>query len=220
MLDDVVHQYAGWLRSAATDLDAVSAEQPRSFASAYGNGREVAVCDLTEAVERVEGRNRQALDEASFHSQDRGASSGSAFFARTWSAGAAKLSQASLDLTRAAEVTAALADARVRAPAIARAFEEQAGAEVDRLLASARAEVSRAIETLRSGADSLTSGRPLPAADLGELLTSPADPQQGPAVERRAAALSRSAPAPAPASTPAVHQAAPVAASATIRGRR
>jgi len=221
MIDGDNHHYASWLRSTATDLDHLLKDLPRSFDSAYGNGREVVVCDLVEAAERVARHHRGALNEASFHSQGRRASAGSAFLLRTLASSASTLAQVSLDLTRAVEAKAHLADTRVRAPSAARALERRTASEIDPLLLSVRADIARAAETMRSGADSLTNGHPLPAPGPAEGLATAARLRQGPTPERQAAVLARSATEPATAAVPPqTAPATPGTAALPTRGPR
>ncbi|MFJ8442849.1 hypothetical protein [Kitasatospora griseola] len=223
MIDENAHNSGGWLRLVATDLDQIREALPRSFDSAYGNGRQIAVCDLVEAVERVGRWHIETLKEASFHSQDRCNSAGSAFRARTWSSAAVALSTVSLDLTRAVEFTSYLAELQVRAQALAHAFEKHARDAVDGALADARSGLDQAVQTMRSGADALACERPLSAPDPAALLA-PTAPARGPESERQEAALFRSAAtAPDAGTTPTARQpnpTGPVTASASARGRR
>ncbi|WP_441245280.1 hypothetical protein [Kitasatospora sp. McL0602] len=216
MLDDDAHHYAARLKSAATELARASARHPYSFSNAYSNGREVAVCDLAEAVERVEFHHRAAISEAGFHSQDPRSSARSSVLAREWSSTGSVLARVSLDLTRAVEVSSHLADARVRAPETASTFEKQAAAEVDRLLANARTGIDRAVDMMFYSADYLTGERPLPAPDLANLFATTREP--GPASERERAALSRSGSSAFPALSPTPH--APTTAPTARRVQR
>ncbi|MER7750902.1 hypothetical protein [Kitasatospora sp. NPDC097643] len=219
MLDDDAHDYAVRLESAATELVRASARHPYSFSNAYGNGREVTVCDLAEAVERVEYHHHAAISEASFHSQDPRSSPRSAVLAREWSSIGTALAQVSLDLTRAVEVASRLADARVRAPETASAFERQAATEVSRLLANARAGIDRAVDMMFDSAHHLTGRRPMPAPDLAALFAETVTEELGPTSQRERAALARSG------STLTVLPAAPTTPTPTAtphspRGRR
>ncbi|MFC8718043.1 hypothetical protein [Kitasatospora sp. NPDC057198] len=218
--DAFPYHYAKWLRTTADEIAVVRTDLPRSFNSAYGNGGPVSVSDLTEAAGRVGHYHREALTEADFHSQGLQAQEYSAFLTRAWTSSAADLVQANLDLTRAADAAAAFADARTRAPDAAPVVEEQTRAGVDRLLYDAQAALDRAVETLRSNADSLAGGRPLPAPAAAEHLASTRKLQQDPTAARRAAALTRST-TPASATDPQ-HPApsTPETAPSSARGRR
>ncbi|RKE22002.1 hypothetical protein [Streptomyces sp. TLI_171] len=222
MINEDVRYHADWLRLAAADLADGQATLPRSFDSAYGNGRRVSVSSLTEAVKQVEWPLlREALREAGFHALSSRPDAATVFLARAWTSVASDLAQASVNFARAADLTAALTDAQMRAPDTAPEVEEQVRAGVDHLLADAHSAVDHAIETMRSTAYALTSGHPLPAPATAEDLASATGLQQDPNAARRAAALTRSTTA--PAATPDPQHPAPAAPEAppsSARGRR
>ncbi|MFC8718045.1 hypothetical protein [Kitasatospora sp. NPDC057198] len=221
MINEDVRYHADWLRLAAADLADGQATLPRSFDSAYGNGRRVSVSALTEAVKQVEWPLREALREASFHALSSRQDAATVFLARAWTSAATDLAQASVNFAGAANLTAALTDAQMRAPDTAPEVEEQVRAGVDHLLTDAHSAVDHAIETMRSNAYALTSGRPLPAPATAEDLASTRKLQQDPNAARRAAALTRSTTT--PAATPNPQHPAPVAPEAppsSARGRR
>ncbi|MFD7736226.1 hypothetical protein ACFV6F_38305 [Kitasatospora phosalacinea] len=164
---------------------------------------------------------REALRKASFHAHAPHPDALSVFLARAWTSAANDLSQASRDFTEAADLTAALADARVRAPETAPAVEEQVRTGVNHFLSEADAAVDRAIVTMQSSYDALTSEHPLPAPATAENLASASGLLQDPNVARRTAALTRSTTT--SASTINAQRpvpAAPGASPSSARGRR
>ncbi|GLW58005.1 hypothetical protein [Kitasatospora phosalacinea] len=221
MLDEDVRHHAETLQTAADGLADGQAVLPLSFDSVYGNGRQVSVSALTEAVKQVEWPLREALREASFHALSSRQDAPTVFLARAWTAAANDLAQASRAFTEAADLTAALADTRVRAPDTAPAVEEQVRTGVDHFLSEADAAVDRAIVTMQSSFDALTSGHPLPGPATAEDLASASGVQQDPNTARRTAALTRSTTTPAAAtdSQPPA-PAAPGAIPAPSRWRR
>ncbi|MFF2819391.1 hypothetical protein ACFVT9_28195 [Kitasatospora cineracea] len=221
MLDEDVRHHAKALQTAADSLADGQAVLPQSFDSVYRNGRQVSVSALTEAVKQVEWPLREALNEASFHALSSRQDAYTVFLARAWTSAANDLAQASRDFTEAADLTAALADARVRAPDAAPEVEEQVRTGVNHFLSEADAAVDRAIVTMQSSYDALTSGRPLPAPATAEDLASASEVQLDPNAARRAAALTRSTTTPASATDPQhPAPAAPGASPSSVRGRR
>ncbi|WP_030459396.1 hypothetical protein [Kitasatospora sp. NRRL B-11411] len=221
MLDEDVHHHAKALQTAVDGLADGQAVLPQSFDSVYGNGRQVSASALAEAVKQVDWPLREALHEASFHALSSRQDAYTVFLARAWTSAANDLAQASRDFTEAADLTAALADARVRAPDAAPAVEEQVRAGVDHFLSEADAAVDRAIVTMQWSFDALTSGRPLPAPATAEDLASASGVQPDPNTARRMAALTRSTTTPATTTDPQ-HPvpAAPETAPSPARRRR
>ncbi|MFJ5879856.1 hypothetical protein [Kitasatospora cineracea] len=223
MLDEDVRHHAEGLSTTANSLADGQAVLPQSFDSAYGNGngRQVSVPALAEAAKQVEWPLREALNEASFHALSSHQDAATVFLARTWTSAATDLARANLGFARAADLTASLADAQMRAPGTALAVEEQVRTEVDLLLSDANAAVDRAIVTMRSNVNALTSEHPLPAPATAEELASAVGVQQDLQASRRAAALTRSTTAPAASPDPQhPSPAAPGPAPSSARGRR